>query len=234
MARMLSPIASVIRGSIGGLTFFANQFHQIVIRQRTSPVNPKTTFQSQIRGAFGDASVLYEALSDADRILWEEYADGLTYEGPTGEYSLPGRQVAMSNVATALYADDRGIDVDVVDCEPPLAPGFLSLSDLAIAAPVGAGTGFSISMRNNNAEDIVVLLTRSRAFPVTRYRFKGPFLSSTLAGVGVSAAGVSVHDVLSLNEDSIYFFSLRAISAQSPYRISPMFIIRGIASTTVV
>lgn len=234
MAKILSHVWSTVRGSVGGITYLANPFHQIIARQRTSPVNPQTTFQSMVRGAFSDASVLFEALSDADRLLWNEYADTLIYQGPLGPYSLPARQVAMSNVGFASYLTDRGIDVGSVDCSPPIVPGFLALSDLDVGAPVAAGTGFSISLRNAQAVDVIVAIERSHAFPPTRYRFKGPFLSSSLIGATVPSTSVCVQDILNLNLGSIYFASVRAITDEPPYRISTKYIVRAVAQTTVV
>jgi hypothetical protein len=109
--RMLSQLATVARGSVGGVTFTANQHHAIVCRARVSPVNPMTQRQSQMRAAFGDAQSLYEALSAADKLAWQDYADTLTFEGPLGNYSVTGRSVCLGNLATALYLDDRGFNV---------------------------------------------------------------------------------------------------------------------------
>lgn len=232
--RMLSTIASGMRGSVGGLTFSANQFHQIIVRQRTAPVNPNTTYQSMMRGAFGDAQSLYEALSEGNKLAWDAYADTLTYEGPLGNNTIPGRQVCLGNVATALYLDDRGIDVDTVDASPPPAPGFLSLADLDVGAPTQVGTGFSVNFRNNNPEDIVVYAQRSIPFNTGRKRYKGPFLSESLDSVEIIAANSGVIDFLNCNEDSVYFAVVRAISAEPPYRMCRPFFVRAVAQTTVI
>ena len=234
MARMLSLLASTIRGSVGGLTYFSNQFHQIVLRQRTAPVNPNTTRQSQIRGAWGDAQSLYEALSNDDKLAWDAYAQTLVYEGPLGNYTLPGRQVCLGNVATGLYLDDRGFSVGVPAASPPLAPGFLSLADLEVGPPGVVGDGFNVTFRNNNAEDITVYLQRSIAFNTGRKRFKGPWLTETLTESQVPSLGTGNVDFLGLNVGSAYFATIRAITDAPPYKMSRPYFVRAIAANTPI
>lgn len=232
--RMLSSIASNMLGSVGGLTFFNNQFHQICVRQRTVPTNPKTSRQSQMRGAFADAQSLYEALSDADKLAWDAYAQTLSYSGGLGNYACTGRLVCLGNVATGLYLDDRGIDVGTPDASPPPAPGFLSLADLDVGAPGVAGDGFNVQFRNNNAEDITVYVQRSIAFNTGRKRYKGPWLTETMQESQLSASGSGSIDFLDLAVGSAYFALIRCISQDAPYRMSRPAIVRAIAENTAV
>lgn len=231
--RMLSHVASIARGSVGGLTYTANQFHQIVCRARTSPVNPNTTRQSQIRAAFANAGALWGLLSDADRTLWNEYAATLSYPGPLGSYTIPGRQVALGNVATAFYLDLRGTEVGSPDASPPATPGFLSCGNL-IVAPPGAGlTGFTIAVLNDNAEDVSFYGFRTYAFGPARIRCKGPFLSESLVNAdSVASAGSGLLVFTGLVEDMVYFVKLRCITEDPPYKLSRDYFIRAVAVAT--
>lgn len=230
--KVLSHIHSIMRGSVGGITYTANPFHAIIARARVSPVNPMTSRQAQIRGAFGDASVLFENLLSPDQQAWEDYAKTLEYQGPLGPYTLPGRQVCLSNVGTALYLDDRGVTMAAPTAEPPTAPGFLSLADLDVVAASPGETGFGISLRNNNSEGINAFSFRSIAFPSTRNRFKGPFLTESMKYTLVAPAATVVLYFHELNAGSVYFASVRAITAAPPFRISQLFILRAIAAAT--
>lgn len=234
MARMRGIHASEIRGSIGGNTFFPNQFHQIVIRQRTSPVNPNTNFQAQIRGSFSDASVEWALLTDAQRTRWNNYAATLVYPGPLGDYSLPGRQVFLSNYGTARYLDDRDLDLGTVVSDGPVIPGFLGLSNLTVTPLAAAGTGFSVNFQNPNSEDVCVYAFRSRAFPITRNTYQGSFLSASLDSSNVLTTGSGIIDFEDLAAGAVYFVKVRAIVDDGPLRISSKYVIRAVASTTAV
>lgn len=232
--KALSHLFSTIRGSVGGITYLSNQYHQIVARQRTSPVNPMTNRQSQIRGAFSDASVLFESLSAADKQGWSDYAATLEYQGPLGPYTVPGRQVCISNVATALYLDDRGLYPGTPDATPPLAPGFLSLADLDVQPLTLAGIGFEVVARNNNPEQVIGFGLRSFAFPSTRNRFKGPWLTETAHAIVIAPDDSGQLPFDGLNLDSVYFANIRFISDEPPLRISQLYIIRAIATETTI
>jgi hypothetical protein len=231
MARLLSTIASNIRGSIGGLTFFSNPFHQIVVRQRTIPVNPMTTRQTEIRAAMGYAQQLYNALSESDKLLWDDYARTLTYQGGLGNYTVPGRQVCLGNVGTAVYLNTRSIDVGTPTAAPPLAPGFLALNSVLVtSAPVGE-TGFSIVIQNGNPVACTFIANRSIPFGPGRKRYKGPFESESLiADENVATAGSGVIEFIDLNAGSVYFAKIRVITADPPYRISQEYIVRAVAA----
>jgi hypothetical protein len=228
MARALSHIHSVIRGSVGGLTYFPNQFHQICMRHRTTPVNPMTPRQVEMRGALSDANALWLLLSAADRELWNQYAQTLYYIGPLGNYQIPGRQVFISNCGLAKYLDGRGVDVGTFGTDPPIIPGFLDLLSVEPVAPA-SGIGFSITFSNPNHESIAVYSMRSIPFNPTRYRFKGPFLTETLDSVNLPSATSGIIEYTDLNENSIYFTFIRAISDEPPYRICAERVIRAIA-----
>lgn len=232
MARMRGLLADVIRGSIGGLTFTANQFHQIVVRQRTSPVNPNTNAQAQIRGAMSNASVVYNLLSAADKQRWQDYADTIRYPNPLGPIDVPGRQVCVGNVGTVGYLLDRFVHLGPATGEPPVLPGFVSIHNLAFAPLAGAGTGYQIEVSTAETEGIRIFALRSFAFGDARLRYKGPFLTSTITGLTLPGPGSGIIEFTGLLEDSIYFTVVRATSLQPPYRLSAQHFVRAIATTT--
>lgn len=234
MARLLSIIASVIRGSVGGLTYSSNQFHQIIVRARTAPVNPNTSNQTTIRSAFNVASQAWKGMSTPVREAWNEYAESLTYEGPLGPYSLPGRQVCIGNLALAGYIATRQLYALVPSAAAPIVPGFLDIGNIVVS-PAGAGeTGFIVNVENPNLFDVVYFAQRSVNFGTSRYRFKGPYLSDTdVAVIGTTETTTPI-TFYGLIKDAIYFVRLRAITEEGPYKISTDYFVRCISVETPI
>lgn len=236
MAKMLSHLMSVMRGSVGGITYSANQFAQIIAKTRTSPVNPNTNRQTQIRTAFADAGVLWEQQGDVVRQGWDDYARTCHYEGPLGSYTVPGRQMFIACIGTASYLkNDRGLTLGAISTDPPIIPGWLSIHNPGVTVPIPGETGYAITGGNNNVESIIAYAFRSFAYPASRYRNKGPFLTETLDEAGpLAPPGSFTIPFYGLSPLLVYFNVLRFISSEPPFRISEAVYLRAIATTTPV
>lgn len=229
--KMLSQIASVARGSVGGLTFTANQFSQIIVRQRTAPVQPNTVNQTKIRAAFTTAQTQWEALTTEERQGWIDYADSLTFSGPTGTYKVPGRQVFLSNFGWSLYLLDRGVPGQTILPAPPENTGFAAIQNLNVDVLPAPGTGYAVVGNNNNPENMSVIVMNSRAFNPARERYKGPFKSDTIFSASVAAGAPFTISVTGLIAASRYFCSIRAVTVEDAHRLSPLFYLNTIATT---
>jgi len=228
MARMLSHIGSVIRGSVGGLTYLANPYHQIVTRFRTCPCNPHTTDQGIIRSSFAMACSEWNLALDTVRAGWNEYAETLSFSGPLGPYSVPGRNIFIANYGTARYLLGKGITTVIPGTSPPVIPGFIGMSMISYGLPT-TGTGFKLSGYIPEEGDWMVYAYRSRPFSGSRYRFNGPFNSDSIKNVVGEDPSSWIIEFTDLTKDNIYFVKLRAISHKAPHRLSQEFIIRCIA-----
>lgn len=233
MAKFKSLIFSEIRGKLGGLVFTANQFQSLIVRQFVSPVNPNTTNQTAIRSAFSGAVALWSTITDAVREDWEQYAATLTFEGPLGQYNVPGRSVFIANIGLALYLKARDGTPAVVDTAAPIIPGFLNIENVGISTYIGPGTGIAYSYTNATGADALAVSTISIKFGPPRRRFKGPFLSDTLVVNALPDATSVIEERDPLVVDGIYFVRIRFISALAPFRISSPFFLRTIAITVV-
>lgn len=234
MARLLSPIASVIRGSVAGLTFTANQFHQIVVRQRTAPVNPNTLNQVHVKGAFSHSASQWLSLTDLQRSDWGDYSDTVNFSGPLGDYTVPGRQLYIGNTSFLHYLNNRGEGPYIVSPTPPVVPGrpaFTKVERVDLAAP---GTGFGIKVSNHSGEDIVYSVERSIPFSSTRLRYKGPFVSNTLDSDTVADAGDDTIEFTGLTDGQVYFCRVRGVTAQPQHRMTIEWIIRAEATIVAV
>lgn len=233
MARALSQVYTIIRGSVGGLTYLSNQFHQIVIRARTAPVQPNTTLQTAVRSSMTAANNAWLNLTDVQRNAWDQYATGLPWPGPLGSYTVTGRLCMMAMKILREFIETMGYAVPTgPDTAPNLLMGFYNLSNVKATTftPV-SDTGVSVQYTTEAVDDCLVLAELSPPFPVTRMRYKGPWDTSHNQVDTGSAPSSNVIDFGGLNDGAVYFIRLRAVSDDAPGRISPEFIIRAIAVT---
>lgn len=228
MARLLSPIVSIMRGSVGGITFTANTFHQIVARARTAPVQPGTNYQSMIRSAFTTASVAWRQMTEPNRQLWREYAKTVTYTGPLGTYQIPGRSMFISNYAYMYYFYLRGLIEEVSLPTPPDRPGLIGIGIGPTTAPA-TGIGYKIKIENPNDEAVVCIMTRSWAYGETKWFHKGPFLSFTAQSVLIPANISATVQFTGLVVGLAYFNMVRLQVDGAPLRLSNSRIVRALA-----
>jgi len=229
MAKFLSQVYTNIRGSVGGITYTANQFAALVARSRVSPVNPATNNQTIIRGSMGMVSAYWKNLSEAHRQAWDDYSQTCQYQGAQGQYTVPGRQTFCGNLGLARYIEQRGLYNLLLLTTPPTTAGFLGVGPITPVAPTTPGTGIGVGIVNFTSEDVVALVERSFAFPPSRYRFKGPYLSSTAICEKVPASTSLVMEFLDLEDEAIYFTRTRCISEEAPFRISAQYHLRHVA-----
>jgi hypothetical protein len=229
MAKMLSQLGTAIRGSVGGDTFTANQFHPIIIRARVSPVQPNTNYQTRVRAALSTASSLWPQQIEAVREGWDAYAATCTYQGPTGTYTIPGRQMFISNVGWMKYLQSLGVTFTTSEVTQPINLGFLGIGAVTITPPAAGTTGFKVNIVNPNYEDVKAVMYRSIAYPVSRTRFKGPWVSSSRQTVLIEAAGNANITFGSLQAGYRYFVNLRLIVDDGPKRLSQMAFFNSLA-----
>lgn len=232
MAKFLSTVYSIIRGSVGGLTYTANQHSALVVRARVHPVNPDSSAQNRIRMAMATASQQWEGLTDIVRASWSDYAGTLTVPAIGGTRNPSGRETFIANLSLAWYLKSIGlIDVNPASTAPT-TPGFLVISNLQTAAPSVVGIGFSMNFFNPNGETVLGFASRSFHQSNGRNFYRGPWVTGTNQVVEMTDAQSGVVDFLSLDENGVYFAKLRFISKAAPFRISAMAFQRAIAEET--
>jgi len=173
--RVQSPIFNIMRGSVAGTTYTANQFHQIIGRARTAPVQPNTNFQSTIRTALAEASSRWRAMSDAARHFWYTYGLGVYYEGPLGPYRPGGRLLFVGQWALRRYLFARGLHPDPPLSFWPIWPGRLNVLISVGIFTTPAETGITVHIDNPGPEKITAFINISHAMDGTVNFWKGPY-----------------------------------------------------------
>lgn len=233
--RFLSQVYTIARGSVGGITYTANQWHQLVARARTSPVQPNTPFQTGIRSAFDAAEDDWRALTQAQRDDWTFYALTCVFTGPLGTYTVPGRQLFIGTLAWIKYAKGRNPGLSIVETDtPPVIAGFFNPGSVLVSTYGGGSQGIALDVGNPGAEPAIAAIDISIAFNPSRNRYKGPWISSAKS-IQVAVAGANTHFDLNrpagtLNQ--IVFTRTRLVTAVTspadpiPHRESAVFYLR--------
>lgn len=230
MARFLSQLMTIGRGSIGGLTLTANQFHQLIIRARTAPVQPNTTPQTDIRLAFTSAESAWEGLTAAAQDDWDNYALHTPYSGPLGDYDVTGRLMFHAVFGLVFYMNATlAAGMSTVTDAPP-TPGFAQMPAFTVGPPQLGDVGVTVSGTIPIFDqDVFMFAQRSIPFTSTRRRFKGPWDTATNQAVDFAAGVPTDIDFIGLTLGDIIFIHIRGIITPAPHRIAQDIIIRAIA-----
>ncbi len=226
MAKMLSHVASTIRGSVGGLTYTSAQGAQIVMKIRSAPVQPNTGPQTGVRSALSQASALWLGLTDAQRQDWELYAQTVTYEGPQGSYTLTGRQIFCAAIVPQILSFTAGTVGQVVVDTPPTIPGRFTAGIVAEGTYTGPGTGVALDISNETSVDGACQLQISQPFNPTRYRYKGPWDTDAQTWQLVPGPATTHIEIDGLTAGMIYFIRTRLVTLDTPARISALGFLR--------
>lgn len=180
MARLLSLVASAIRGSTGGLTYTANQYHPIVVRARVSPVQPLTNYQQFARMGCSNAETIWKGLTENQKRAWNTFASTVNFVGPLGSYTVPGRTLFFGWKGLDEYLQARGVTFTSRVATAPTYAGRIPEPSILVVGPPGEGTGIRIDGVNLSSQTVHYVGMISRAFNNSRNTFKGPFDASTL------------------------------------------------------
>jgi hypothetical protein len=232
MAKILSHVWSSISGSVGGITYFNGPHASIIARARVNPVQPGSTFQSQIKAAMNSANIQWELLTAPEQFLWQAYALTVTFQGKQGNYQVTGRTLFIAGKILQQYGFIRGLYTPVVINTAPATTGFLLPSGFTLAPSVAVGIGFSISFDADLDDDTAFFTQISGAFSKERHFWKGPWQTRDDKVTVVAAAAAGGLDYLNLTLGAVYFVRVKAVADDASPRISQEWFGRVIATET--
>lgn len=235
MAKIYSPIIDVGSGSIAGITFTRTREHQVVIRQRTVPINPNTQYQISVRNGFAQAASDWETTTAIIRALWLDYAGTLTWYTKLGNaYTPTGRQAFMQIRALLGYLDNENILAYVANMSPGAEAGSFNIPMPVVESPSSPGTGFRLDISNNQSHSVNFYARRAAAVANGRNFFKGPYDPSTGLGDTIPTEDTKAADFVGLIEGHRYPWIVRPYTPDFPthgMRVAP--VLSGIATATV-
>ncbi len=123
-------------GSVAATTHSRNRYGQYT-RNRSIPVNPNTTYQSQMRARLGDNSQAWRALTDAQRAGWASLGASITRTDALGQtYTLTGQQA---------YCMVNNNNLDAGNAVVSAAPALVSPTGLLTATVTTTGGTLSLA-----------------------------------------------------------------------------------------
>jgi hypothetical protein len=231
LAKLISPVWSIIRGSIAGTTYLSGPGNTIVARQKTAPVNPQTTAQAFIRDAVKEAAALWkEVMSVDDRTKWDVYAATLSIQGPLGPYGITGQNAFVMSYVTSVWAQKYGF-TPVPSVLAPTVSGFLDTGGYSIVARVNAGTGVQLNAVNYAAEPVTIIVQLSGPWNSSKNFFNGPWDPSAIQGFDLAASTSASFDIDTVESARKYFFRIKALSQAGPIRTQSAVILSGMSTT---
>lgn len=229
----LSHIFSQMHGSVGGITYFNNGSGAIIARARVSPVNPNSAAQTDIRTGFSFANQRWEDMSQVERDGWQDYADSLVWTGPSGEYSVPGRQVWLANASFLQFLNNKELATITVLDTPPATTGFAKFDLIQSVVPGSAGDGFDINLSQTSGVNMSTFIQISLGHNQTRNRFKGPWADARAQYLSLPSGVSTPVEVRDCEVGQAYFFRVRGVTETVSHRGTAAFIGREVATAYV-
>lgn len=210
------------RGKLGGHVFTKAK-SGATIRTKVSPLNPKTSAQSEARGALGANSQAWRTLSETQRLAWNSAAQEVSKTNAFGDTYFPSGK----NYFTAVNNNLRNVGSQIL-VNPPALVQMPSLTSVEIAFDLLAE---QIDIAPNFVGDeanIIIVCNATSGQSAGRYNFSGKyrkFNGYTLAGLPQDTAiyddYVSKFGVPSLGQKvSFEFYLVNANTGQVSPRVT--------------
>lgn len=134
-----SALVSDMRNKLNGSVFSKNRAGNY-LRNKTTPVNPRTSFQQAIRQQLGSLSSKWNALTESQRATWRGAVTNFPYTDIFGDRKeLDGKSLMIKLNMNLLNVGKPEIDV---------APKVVAIPELTLVsgdASVGSGIALGIS-----------------------------------------------------------------------------------------
>jgi len=234
MARMLSPIASVIRGAVGGLVFSADQFHSITLRTRVGPARNQTNYGNILKTSMQAAITGWRNLTAEQKAGWNNYADTVTFQGPLGSYKLTGRLMYIRTYVEIFYWNTAWGTTFPTAGFTLHADGLLNVGPIEDDVITSVGTGVAISVTNDTGYDATALLRVSGPWGATKMKPPGKFDTALNSVVACPDGATTLCEILDLEDDRIYFVNVRMIEDDAPSRLDQDYTFRLLSTTVSV
>lgn len=201
------PLATEVRGSIGGTTFSKNRFAKIV-RAKVSPVHRPTTKRTAYKTRFSSTVYRYlNTITPEQRAAWETLGDNTTFINALGqEYHPTGNNLYLRTNILYRYMGQTWIDT---------APATATRACDDLVFSISATGDIECTMADEPVPNYRIIFWLSLPqLPAINYN-RGPYLRDTyeLASDLWAEAPWEIFEAAGLIEDLKYFLRWRAIDA---------------------
>lgn len=193
----LGSTVAMIAGSIGGATYARNRYGAY-IRNRTKPVDPGSNRQTEYRTRVSAAVAAWRALTDTQRLAFNDRARSTGFVNRIGESFAPSGINLF--VRTYNLLDIAGLAQVTA---PPISP-IIADGDAYIRFEVGAGLGLMHhSTISDWPSDATMCAWYTYNLTNSTYFYKGPWVKfSKMLGAEYTDDEVLLRAYQSIDEDS--------------------------------
>lgn len=180
MALFKSQVLTQASGSVGGLTYTRSS-QGMVMRARSIPVQPNTTFQQQVKQSLTNLVTRWtETLTAAQRAAWDLYASNVTVVNKVGDtVNNTGQNwyIAANTPRLQVNAKITAAALGIIDDAPEVFDrGAFTTPTIATADP---GASLSVAYTNSDAWATAVegalLVYQGQPQNAGRTYFRGPY-----------------------------------------------------------
>jgi hypothetical protein len=239
MAKLISPLFSQVKGSIGYTTFYNTTDNPICGRSRVMPFNPRSSNQLTSRQSFMDAVASWPLLSAGLRDDYHALATTLKTNFPALVKTANGRSLFLRlfSVQTLMkmrglnnYSGYTNIDSSYIADSPQ--------TSIVIGPLAGAGYGFTVWVYNYHGEDLRYIIEMSPAQRPVSYYFSGGFDWNASGSGGIDSAagpgypGTQMLTFATLTNTKVYYVRVRLMASEGqPCNWSSIpIVMRGVAA----
>lgn len=122
------------RGKLNGHVFSKNRYGNYV-RNKVTPVNPSTAYQTAVRNRLASVSSAWAAQSAADRAAWNAAVSNWGRTNIFGDLINPSGKTLFVKLNTELL----GVGAEIIP-QPPIPAEVPTMATYSLAAAAGAGT----------------------------------------------------------------------------------------------
>lgn len=146
------PLVAEIRGSVGGTTFTRGRYG-LVARFRAKPTVSVTDYALAAKARMTTATQLWQTMSGAERLAWDQWANGNPIVGALGE-----AQILTGHAASVGINCRRSVLAESMTNIPPITPAPDALGAFTFVADKTAGTlNITFATAPTDAGEVVYL-----------------------------------------------------------------------------
>ena len=157
------------RGKLGGHVFTKAK-SGATIRTKVTPLNPKTSAQSEARSALGANSQAWRTLSETQRLAWNSAAQEVSKTNAFGDTYFPSGK----NYFTAVNNNLRNVGSSVI-LDPPVLVEMAGLTSVQVDFDLLAEQIDIAPVLVGNAGDTFLVCNATSGLSAGRFNFSGKY-----------------------------------------------------------